>query len=77
MHQLGPALHRGRADVGGDVGQGLVLVGRQRNQHADGVAVVRQLDHLVIHTLGCGGDAWVSTGWSELMASRVSATVMV
>lgn len=57
VHQLGPALHRGRADVGGDVGQGLVLLGRQRNQHADGVAVIGQLDHLVFHILGRGGNA--------------------
>lgn len=72
VHQLGPALHRGCADVWDDVGQGCVLLGRQGNQHADGVAVIGQLDHLIFQTLGRGGHAWVSTGRSRLMFSRVT-----
>lgn len=75
VHHFGPALHRGCADVWDDVGQGRVLLRRQGNQHTDGVAVIGQLDHLIFQTLGCGGHAWVSTGRSRLMASRVTTTV--
>lgn len=62
VHQFGPALHLSCADVWDDVGEGRVLLRRQGNQHADGVAVIGQLDHLIFQTLGCGGHAWVSTG---------------
>lgn len=62
VHQFGPVLHRGRADVGDDVGQGGVLLGGQGDQHADRVAVIRQLDHLIFQTLGRGDHAWASTG---------------
>lgn len=75
MHQFGPALHRGCADVRDDAGQGCVLLERQGNQHADGVALIGQLDHLIFQTLGCGGHAWVSTGQSRSMVSRVSTLV--
>lgn len=75
VHQFGPALHCGGADVWDDVGQGCVLLRRQGNQHADGVTVVGQLNHLIFQTLGCGGHAWVSTGWSRLMVSRVTTAV--
>lgn len=74
VHQLGPALHRGCVDVWDDVGQGGVLLSRQGNQHADGVAVIGQLDHLILETLGCGGHAWGSAGRPRLMVSRVTTT---
>lgn len=74
VHQFGPALHRGCADVRDDVGQGGVLLRRQGNQHADSVAVIGQLDHLIFQTLGCGGHAWVSTRRPRLMVSRVTVT---
>lgn len=66
MHQFGPVLHRGCADVRDDVGQGGVLLGGQGDQHADRVAVIRQLDHPIFQALGRGGHAWVSTGGSGL-----------
>lgn len=55
-HQFGPALHRGRADVRDDAGEGRVLLGGQNYQHGDGVAVIRQLNHLVLQSLRRGGD---------------------
>lgn len=75
VHHFGPALHRGCVDVRDDVRQGCVLLRRQGNQHAEGVAVIGQLDHLIFQTLGCGGHAWVSTGRSRLTVSRVTTTV--
>lgn len=66
VHQFGPVLHRGCADARDDVGQGGVLLGGQGDQHADRVAVIRQLDHLIFQTLGRGDHAWVSTGGSGL-----------
>lgn len=57
VHQLGPALHRGCADVWDHAGQRRVLIRGHNDQHADGVAVVRQLDDPVFQSLGCGGHA--------------------
>lgn len=56
MHQLGPALHCGCADVRDDLGQRGVLKGHN-DQHADGVTVIRQLDHIVFQSLRRGGRA--------------------
>lgn len=58
VHQFGPVLHRGCADVWDNTGQRRVLFNGQNNQHADRVAVVGQLNHLVFQSLGCGGNAW-------------------
>lgn len=66
VHQFGPVLHRGCADVRDDVGQRGVLLGGQGDQHADRVAVILQLDHLIFHTLGRGDQAWASTRGSGL-----------
>ena len=56
-HQFGPALHCGCADVWDDAGQRCVLVRRYNDQHADGVAMIRQLDHLVFEPLRRSGHA--------------------
>lgn len=57
MHQLGPGLHRGRADVWDDLGQGGVFLIRHHYEHADGVAVVGQLDDSISESLRGAGYA--------------------
>lgn len=57
MHEFGPGLHSGRADVGGDAGQGRVFFRGNNDNHGDVVAVVRQLDHLVFAPFRGGGNA--------------------
>lgn len=57
-HQFGPTLHCGCADVWDNTGQRSVLLRGQDDHHADGVAVVGQLDHRVFQSLRCGGRAW-------------------
>lgn len=57
VHQFGPTLHCGCADVWDHTGQRRVLFGGQDYQHADGVAVIGQLDHLIFQPLRCGGHA--------------------
>lgn len=57
MHEFGPGLHGGRADVGGNAGQGRVFFRGNNNNHGDVVAVVRQLDHLVFAPFRGGGNA--------------------
>ncbi len=58
VHQFGPTLHCGGADVRDNTGQRRVLVRRKNDEHADGVAVIRQLNHLILQPLRCGGHAW-------------------
>lgn len=58
VHQCGPTLHCGCADVRDDAGQRRVLFRGQNDQHADGVAVVGQLNHLIFQSLRRGGHAW-------------------
>lgn len=62
VHQFGPTLHCGCADVWDNRGQSGVLLRGQNNQHADGVAVIGQLDHLIFQPLRCGGHSWQSVG---------------
>lgn len=58
VHQLGPTLHCGGADVRDDPGQRGVLLRGEHNQHADGVAMIGQLNHLILQILGRGGHTW-------------------
>jgi len=58
VHQLGPALHGSGADVRDEAGQRRAVLGGQDDQHADGVAVIRELDHLVLQALRGGGESW-------------------
>lgn len=62
MHQFGPTPHCGCADVWDNAGQRGVLLGGQNDQHADGVAVIWQLNHLIFQTLRCGSHACKSVG---------------
>ena len=57
VHQFGPALHCGCADVWDDTGQSRVLIRGQDNHHADGVAMVGELDDPIPLPLWCGGQA--------------------
>lgn len=41
-----------------DFGKRDSLLGGEDDQHADAAAMVRQLNHLVVHPLGCRGHAW-------------------
>jgi len=58
VHELGPALDCGRADVGDDLREGRVLLRGQHDQHGGRVAVIWQLHHLVLQALGRTGMAW-------------------
>lgn len=66
-HQLGPVLHCGSADVGGDAGQVGFLLKGNNYQHADAVSFVGQLDDPVFHALRCAGDAWRRKGGRGLI----------
>ena len=55
MHQLGPALHSGRANVWDDIREGRVLFGGNGDQHTDGVAMIWQINHFVFQPLWSTG----------------------
>lgn len=58
VHQCSPTLDRGCADVWDNTGQRRVLLRGQNYQHADGVAVIGQLNHLILQSLRGGGHTW-------------------
>lgn len=68
-------MHSGRADVRDHTGKGRVLLRGQNDQHADGVAVIRQLDHLVFQPLRRGGDAWQRKSRGQGLTVKKPATV--
>lgn len=62
VHQCSPALDRGCADVWDNTGQRRILFRGQNYQHADGVAVIGQLNHLILQSLRGGGHTWWRLG---------------
>lgn len=69
-------MHRGRADVWDDTRQRCVRLSWQNDQHADGAAVIGQLDHLVLQALRGGGYTWQRVKVKDVKGSKIIFVTM-